>query len=435
MMIRLAAAEERKAQAAANALKRKQPSGGFGVASLDGIAESFGAEGKQGGDEEASNTNSVARSTQPTVQRKRTAPLEEIFKLCEKMIDRLIARHKLSYIFIQPVDPIQDGCPNYLEVVKNPMDFATIRGKLNNKEYPSKAEFAQDMRLVFDNCHLFNGHDSLFGNVATVLSNSFEDWYTKLPDLKVFEPPPPPQPKKKPLPPALKDGGDLSGSGGAPQTPKGGAGAGKSASSAGKAASSAGKASGPGAGPAGALGKTPKSAGGAGGGKAAKAGGGLGGSMMQHQHHLLPQHHQHGGGVGVGGGPGGFDSEFASMYGGMGMGQALPPHLHGGGMGGKMNPSPAMGTADGPAKKKKKEIEMEQQLRMVTESYNAMKQEMETFKQTGGLNRFGAMPSPAMPGMQSPYMVWNELTDILFFIYLFFLFQRFRWTCVYFIFI
>ena len=47
--------------------------------------------------------------------------------------------------------------PDYPDIVKNPMDFGTIKKKLNLYAYKSGQEFLDDMKLVFDNCILYNG--------------------------------------------------------------------------------------------------------------------------------------------------------------------------------------------------------------------------------------------------------------------------------------
>eukprot|EP00959_Pyramimonas_sp_CCMP1952_P312215 6534642-Pyramimonas_sp.AAC.1 len=54
------------------------------------------------------------------------------------------------------------------------MDFKTIRGKLDDKVYQSPLEFADDMRQVFINCHLYNKVDSDVGKMGTDVSNDFE---------------------------------------------------------------------------------------------------------------------------------------------------------------------------------------------------------------------------------------------------------------------
>lgn len=48
------------------------------------------------------------------------------------------------------------GLYDYLQVVKVPMDLGTIRSKLAKNEYKKAAEFARDVRLVWDNCKLYN---------------------------------------------------------------------------------------------------------------------------------------------------------------------------------------------------------------------------------------------------------------------------------------
>lgn len=48
------------------------------------------------------------------------------------------------------------GLYDYLQVVKVPMDLGTIRNKLAKNEYKKAAEFARDVRLVWDNCKLYN---------------------------------------------------------------------------------------------------------------------------------------------------------------------------------------------------------------------------------------------------------------------------------------
>jgi hypothetical protein len=48
------------------------------------------------------------------------------------------------------------GLYDYLQIVKVPMDMGTVRVKLNKDEYKTPQEFAKDMRLIWDNCKLYN---------------------------------------------------------------------------------------------------------------------------------------------------------------------------------------------------------------------------------------------------------------------------------------
>lgn len=49
---------------------------------------------------------------------------------CLKLIQSLL-NNKLSAPFRTPVDPIALGVPDYLNVIKNPMDLSTVRVRLN----------------------------------------------------------------------------------------------------------------------------------------------------------------------------------------------------------------------------------------------------------------------------------------------------------------
>jgi hypothetical protein len=66
-------------------------------------------------------------------------------------------KFKDSEIFHKPVDPVELGIPDYPDIIKNPMDFSTIKKKLNHAIYRNCREFCDDMNLVFDNCILYNG--------------------------------------------------------------------------------------------------------------------------------------------------------------------------------------------------------------------------------------------------------------------------------------
>lgn len=54
--------------------------------------------------------------------------------------------------------------PGYSDVVTDPMDFGTMRGKVRKGEYgegsTAAAAFYGDFLLVFDNCRLYNSDDS-----------------------------------------------------------------------------------------------------------------------------------------------------------------------------------------------------------------------------------------------------------------------------------
>ncbi|CAM9923015.1 unnamed protein product, partial [Hapterophycus canaliculatus] len=80
----------------------------------------------------------------------------------------------LSLIFHDPVD--LDAYPSYEEKVDEPMDFGTIKSKLDNWEYRRNDPlgFTRDVRLVFTNCKVFNKFGSAIWYIADYLQAKFE---------------------------------------------------------------------------------------------------------------------------------------------------------------------------------------------------------------------------------------------------------------------
>ena len=79
--------------------------------------------------------------------------------------------------FLHPVDPIALGIPDYTEKIKQPMDLSTIKEKVDNKKYSTNREFEDDMKLMFDNCYLYNGETSPVGQMGKELQKAFEKIY------------------------------------------------------------------------------------------------------------------------------------------------------------------------------------------------------------------------------------------------------------------
>ena len=77
----------------------------------------------------------------------------------KKLINTLW-RANQAWIFHEPVDPIKLNIPDYLEIVKRPMDLGTVKKKLNNNFYSSTDKFLSDIELVFSNCKLYNPPES-----------------------------------------------------------------------------------------------------------------------------------------------------------------------------------------------------------------------------------------------------------------------------------
>uniref|UniRef100_A0A8C5MCH0 Bromodomain adjacent to zinc finger domain 2A n=1 Tax=Leptobrachium leishanense TaxID=445787 RepID=A0A8C5MCH0_9ANUR len=83
-----------------------------------------------------------------------------------------IESHEDAWPFLEPVNPRL--VPGYRKIIKNPMDFSTMRHKLLHGKYSSCEEFAEDAELVFSNCQLFNEDDSEVGKAGLTLKKFYE---------------------------------------------------------------------------------------------------------------------------------------------------------------------------------------------------------------------------------------------------------------------
>lgn len=87
-----------------------------------------------------------------------TVPMECRFEQedkCRQVLTRL-KQTPQAFWFLNPVDPIALGIPTYFDIIKEPMDFGTIAGKLETNSYSDRHQFLRDLKLVFTNCYRFN---------------------------------------------------------------------------------------------------------------------------------------------------------------------------------------------------------------------------------------------------------------------------------------
>ncbi|CAJ1055931.1 bromodomain-containing protein 1-like isoform X2 [Xyrichtys novacula] len=67
-------------------------------------------------------------------------------------------------IFAQPVSVKE--VPDYLDHIKNPMDFSTMRKRIDAHDYRSLEEFEEDFDLIISNCLSYNAKDTFFYRAA-----------------------------------------------------------------------------------------------------------------------------------------------------------------------------------------------------------------------------------------------------------------------------
>ena len=80
-------------------------------------------------------------------------------------IMELLQENDTQEIFAEPVDT--DDVQDYLEIVKKPMDFSTMRKKLENFEYSNIDLFEEDFMLMVGNCLSYNEKDTIYYRAGT----------------------------------------------------------------------------------------------------------------------------------------------------------------------------------------------------------------------------------------------------------------------------
>ena len=83
--------------------------------------------------------------------------------------------HKYAWPFLQPVDPTSLELPDYFDIITEPMDFKTVKNRLQDGVYKEPEECIHDFRLVFTNCLAYNRPTDDIVHMCKVLQNSFEN--------------------------------------------------------------------------------------------------------------------------------------------------------------------------------------------------------------------------------------------------------------------
>ncbi|KAL2334171.1 hypothetical protein Fmac_015384 [Flemingia macrophylla] len=96
-----------------------------------------------------------------------------------------ITQHKWAWPFMDPVDVEGLGLHDYYEVIDKPMDFSTIKSKMEAKDgtgYNNVREIYADVRLIFKNAMKYNNEKHDVHVMAKTLLEKFEEkWLQLLP--------------------------------------------------------------------------------------------------------------------------------------------------------------------------------------------------------------------------------------------------------------
>nr|CAI5832521.1 unnamed protein product [Callosobruchus analis] len=163
---------------------RMSAGGGGGTTASGGGAGAAGGADAYDGPAAAGGAVAVAPSAGHGHHNRQKEKLSEPLKACNEILMELFSKKHSSYAwpFYQPVDAELLGLHDYHDIIKHPMDFGTVKQKMDNREYRTPQEFASDVRLIFTNCYKYNPSDHDVVAMARKLQDVFEVKFAKIPD-------------------------------------------------------------------------------------------------------------------------------------------------------------------------------------------------------------------------------------------------------------
>ncbi|KAI5063075.1 hypothetical protein GOP47_0021622, partial [Adiantum capillus-veneris] len=92
-------------------------------------------------------------------------------RVLNSILDRLQKKDKFG-VFAEPVDPKE--VPNYYDIIKDPMDFGTMRNRISSGHYMSIELFQRDIFLICDNAMQYNGKGTVYFRHARAIKDVAE---------------------------------------------------------------------------------------------------------------------------------------------------------------------------------------------------------------------------------------------------------------------
>ncbi|CAK8531755.1 unnamed protein product [Lathyrus sativus] len=111
-----------------------------------------------------------------SLQRASEEMQEDVMRHFSKILSE-ITQHKWAWPFLEPVDVEGLGLDDYFEIIEKPMDFSTIKRKMDVKDgsgYKNVSEIYADVRLIFNNAMKYNDEKSDIHVMAKTLLDKFE---------------------------------------------------------------------------------------------------------------------------------------------------------------------------------------------------------------------------------------------------------------------
>jgi Bromodomain len=93
-------------------------------------------------------------------------PLDEFYTLLSKLLQAFYAKDPYGF-FYEAVDV--NIVTDYLNIIKQPMDFSLMSKKIQQREYGTLREFQSDFELICSNCMIYNAPNTVYYKTAQKL--------------------------------------------------------------------------------------------------------------------------------------------------------------------------------------------------------------------------------------------------------------------------
>lgn len=93
-----------------------------------------------------------------------------------RSIIRELRAQKFAWAFLEPVDT--ELYPEYLELIKKPMDISKIHKRVDDAYYLNKKGFVDDITLMCENCKTFNHVTSSYYRSHGCMFDACVEWYS-----------------------------------------------------------------------------------------------------------------------------------------------------------------------------------------------------------------------------------------------------------------
>ncbi|KAM0258088.1 hypothetical protein ACHAQJ_003993 [Trichoderma viride] len=114
----------------------------------------------------------------------KTFSTQQKLDFCADLLNRMLSGPgfwtRLVGPFREPVDPVEDGVPDYFNKVTRPMDLSTVKQKMDQKQYTTEEEFLADVRQIFDNCFTYWKKGDPMWAAGERLQRTFEEKFSHM---------------------------------------------------------------------------------------------------------------------------------------------------------------------------------------------------------------------------------------------------------------